>query len=303
MEQLPENNAGQDDNPAGNTAISLGLTLREARGRLGLSVADVAEQIKLAPRQIEALEADDFQHLPEMAYVRGFVRSYARILQLDAQMLMEALPKINADAAQLTPTSIGAPFHEAYSSQRQNKVWLGAALLLAVLVVIFAIWHFTTPLDQPKTEQVETPILLPAEVLPVSAVPEAEVIASSVPATVAAQASSETQQPPVPAAKLPAPQAAPKTQSAAPVTQSGISSQTTALRLVFDEESWVEIKDKDGNILASRINPKGGELRLSGNKPFSLVIGRAAGVRLYYQEKQVDLKPYTGMDVARLTLE
>ena len=55
--------------------------LREARERLGLSVADVAAQIKFAPRQIEALEADDFKHLPEAAFLRGFVRSYAKILQ------------------------------------------------------------------------------------------------------------------------------------------------------------------------------------------------------------------------------
>jgi cytoskeleton protein RodZ len=82
MEHPSENNSGQGNRPA---ATSLGNILREAREKLGLSVADVAGQIKFAPRQIEALEAEDFKRLPEAAFLRGFVRSYAKILHLDAE--------------------------------------------------------------------------------------------------------------------------------------------------------------------------------------------------------------------------
>ncbi|TAN77780.1 MAG: DUF4115 domain-containing protein, partial [Gallionella sp.] len=267
----------QDNGPAADTVASPGKMLREARERLGLSVADVAGQIKFAPRQIEALEADDFRNLPEMAFVRGFVRSYARILHLDAQALLAALPQTDAVPAQPIPASVEVPFPDAHSSQRQNRVWLGAALLLAVLVVAFAAWHFTAPPAQPETAQVETPVSLPAEIqiIPASRVPEAVVAASS----------------------------APQTQPAKPAAQPGTAPQLAALHLVFDEASWVEIKDKNGKLLPSQINPRGSELRLNGQAPFSLVIGHAAGVRLYYREKQVDLKPYTGVDVARLTLE
>jgi cytoskeleton protein RodZ len=51
--------------------VSLGGLLREARERMGLSVGDVANQIKFAPRQIEALEADDFSAKPEAMFLRG----------------------------------------------------------------------------------------------------------------------------------------------------------------------------------------------------------------------------------------
>ena len=107
MEQLPENNAGQGDSPAAAIpAVSLGKTLREAREHLGLSIADVAHQTKFASRQIEALEADDFQNLPEMPFVRGFVRSYAKILQLDAQPLLAFLPQTNAPQMPLVSDSV-----------------------------------------------------------------------------------------------------------------------------------------------------------------------------------------------------
>ena len=90
-----------DDAPDSIAAqpFSVGATLREARTRLGLNVADVANHIKFAPRQIEALEEDNFAHLPEMAFVRGFVRSYAKLLQLDPAPLLAALPGAPAQPA------------------------------------------------------------------------------------------------------------------------------------------------------------------------------------------------------------
>ncbi|MDD5385030.1 MAG: DUF4115 domain-containing protein [Gallionella sp.] len=318
MEQFSENNTGQGDSPVAIRAVSLGKTLREARERLGLSVADVANQTKLAPRQIEALEADDFQHLPEMPFVRGFVRSYAKILQLDAQPLLADIPQANASTVPLVPTSVEVPFPNAYSPQRQNLIWLGAALLLAVLVVAFAVWHFTTPLAKPEVAQVETPVSLPAkmQIIPASPVLEASVIVP--PVAPAAQPALVVVQPPVSAAKplapLPRdtlltaggrPEALPQTQPTRPVAQTGVSAQTATLRLTFGEESWTEIMDKDDKILSSQVNPRGSELRLNGHAPFSLVIGHAASVRLYHRGKQVDLTPYisSSSEVARLTLE
>lgn len=295
MEPLSGNPAEQDGGPAASQAASAGKMLREARERLGLSVADVAGQIKFAPRQIEALEADDFPNLPEMAFVRGFVRSYARVLHLDAQAPLAALPQTDAPLAQPVPASVETPFPDAHSSQRQNRVWLGAALLLAVVVAAFAVWHFAAPPGQPGTTQVETPVPLPAEmrIIPASTVPETGVAAPVAPPA----------QPQVASAKVPPSQSAPQIRPTKPATPPGVPLQSAALRLVFDEASWVEIKDRDGKVLVSRVNPRDSELRLDGQKPFSLVIGHAAGVRLYHLEKQVDLKPHTGVDVARLTLE
>lgn len=336
-----------------------GHALREARERLGLSVADVANQTKLAPRQIEALEADDFQHLPEMAFVRGFLRSYAKVLQLDVQPLLAALPQSKTVQEQNVPASVEVPFPSAHSPQRQNLIWLGAALLLSVVVVAFAVWHFTTP--QPaKTEvaQVETPVFLPAqmEVVGASPVPEARTMAASSVAAVppakpavvsvqppvqankpiaqsaqssvaaaspakllagtvqtpAAQLPAQSSKPVVPLAQPPVPVAKPPVQApqlqllpAKQLAESGTSAQAAVLRIVFDDESWTEVKDKFGKTLSSQVNPRGSELHLDGRAPFSLVIGHAEKVRVYHRGKQVDLTDYINetSEVARITLE
>ncbi len=304
MEQLPENSAGQVDSPAPTAAIPLGKTLREVRERLGLSVADVAHQIKLAPRQIEALEAEDFRNLPEMPFVRGFVRSYAKILQLDAQPLLASLPQASSDMVRLVPASVEAPFPVASSPQRQNLIWLGAALLLSVLVVVFAVWNFTTPPAKPEAAQVETPVALPEkmQVIPASPVAEAAVPPAP-PVAKTARPSAEAVQ--APAAKTVTPPAAQQAQAEKPAAQPDIPLQSATLRLTFGEESWTEIRGKDDKILSSQVNLPGSELRLKGQGPFSLVVGHASSARLYYRGKQIDLTPHinSSSDVARLTLE
>lgn len=307
MEHLPENSAEQGNRSAAIPATSLGGMLRGARERLGFSVADVAAQIKFAPRQIEALEADDFKHLPEAAFVRGFVRSYAKILHLDTQTLLAALPQTKADAAELMPAPVNVPFPVANSPQRQNLILLGAALLLAVIAVGFAVWHFTNPLKQSKVAKIETPVSLPAETqtIPAPQVQKPNKIAPSISEETKSRPSEAAEQSSVPAkakaVKTPVPQTQPKDS----LMEHDTTVQTTSIRLVFEEDSWTEIKDKDGKILSSQVNPRGSELTLKGHLPLSLVIGHATTTRLYQDGEPVDLTSDLSSenDVARLTLE
>ncbi len=343
MEQNPEDSAKQRNTAAAVPTPSLGAMLRDARNQLGLSVADVAAQIKFAPRQIEALEADDFKNLPEAAFLRGFVRSYAKILNLDAQTLLASLPQAKAQAPELVPASVGVPFPADYSAQK-NLVMLGAALLLAVIVAGFAVWHFTTPPKHAQVVKVETPVTLPAEMQPIAASPVAQEqkIEAVLPeeserrATVAAEKPIPRKEKAAPAEVVTLEQS-PRKKKAAPAevimpAQSGVparhistvvktapasgivsttpvrteaSGKVAALHMVFDEESWAEITDKDGKIISSRIHQPGSEMNVHGHLPLTLVIGHAAATHVYQDGKLVDLAPYTNSssEVARITLQ
>jgi len=68
-----------------------GTRLAQARIAHGLSVEGVAQQLKFSPGQIAALEGDRYDELPGVAAVRGMVRGYARLVQVDAAPLLEAL--------------------------------------------------------------------------------------------------------------------------------------------------------------------------------------------------------------------
>ena len=75
------------------------------------------------------------------------------------------------------------------------------------------------------------------------------------------------------------------------------------IQLEFGELSWVEIKQANGKILLSQLNPAGSRQSIEGVPPFDVVIGNAASVKLKYNDEPVDLRPYFKVDVARLTLE
>ena len=75
------------------------------------------------------------------------------------------------------------------------------------------------------------------------------------------------------------------------------------VRLIFEQVSWVEIKDRAGNTIFGQLNPAGSRRSINGEAPLSVVVGNAAGVRLFQGDKSIDLAPHTRVDVARLKLE
>ena len=143
---------------------SVGHTLREARELAGLSVNDVANRIKFAPRQIEWLEEDDYVRLPEAAFVRGFVRSYARLLEIDSVSLLSMLPASHLQPASTKEiTSVDSPLPSASGSRRYNIIWLAAALVIAVSLAIFERLHSrTSNTPVPETKAAIQALDLPA---------------------------------------------------------------------------------------------------------------------------------------------
>ena len=136
--------------------LSVGQTLREARERMGLSANDVANRIKFATKQIEWLEADDYIRLPEAAFVRGFVRSYARLLELDAAQLLTGLPSSHVRTSSIPEVkSVDIPLPSTLNGRRHNIIWLAAALIIAVSVAVFERMHSRSP-DQPQVGETPT---------------------------------------------------------------------------------------------------------------------------------------------------
>jgi cytoskeleton protein RodZ len=298
--------------------FSAGTALRESRMHQGLSVDEVSHRIKFAPRQIEALEADDFSHLPEFAFLRGFVRSYARLLQLDATPLLAALPRppeqsVLPEAKEITEL----PFPDANTERKQNILWLAGACLVVVALALAA-WLLGEKPKEPNLADATVSDTRHAVVetlaLPVSAVPDASTntvvsgvaasgisaiaqVASGVSSSVAANASLATVNSLVQAPSMP-----PVKMAVKPV-EANSSFRQAAIRLTFDQDAWVKITDKNGNQLLSQLNRAASEKNIEGTPPFFLVIGNARFVHLYYKGQAVDLLPHINVEVARVTLE
>lgn len=92
----------------------VGETLREARLRQQIDIADVEQATKIRSKYLRALEAEEFDRLPGATYVRTFIRSYADFLGLDAQLLVEEYrlrhdPSDDTEAVPLAPAPSARP--------------------------------------------------------------------------------------------------------------------------------------------------------------------------------------------------
>ena len=267
--------------------IGPGSMLAQLRGERGLSVADVAQRLKYGTRQIEALETGDFGRLPGATFVRGIIRSYAKLLDADPQPLLKAFDREHAPvelAVDLRAKRV--PFPDGV--KRGTSLYLGLTLLvLAVVLGVLYEWHAEvlawldgTPAAPAASAGGANDTA--AAVLPVASVPTADTVA------------------PQPSA-VPAPMPAPAV--VARRITSPANRGEARVHLVFEDESWVEIKDRDGRTLMWQLNPRGSQRVVEGRPPLSVVIGNAAAVRLSYNDHPVDLKPHVKVEVARLTLE
>jgi cytoskeleton protein RodZ len=134
-----------------------GQTLSAQREAMGWSVEQVADQLKLAVRQVVALEAGDYASLPSPAVTRGFVRAYAKLLKLDpaplvAQIEMDTPVAVDTSAATATRRPAPASFSESKfpSHGKRSSLPLGwIAGAVVVVAVAAGAWHFgLIPLGQ-----------------------------------------------------------------------------------------------------------------------------------------------------------
>ncbi|HYR01424.1 MAG TPA: RodZ domain-containing protein [Casimicrobiaceae bacterium] len=293
---------------------SAGALLRAAREAAGMSIDAVAQQLKLAPRQVKALEEGDFTHLPGRTFVRGFMRNYARLVRLDPDVVLGALPvptlapTLDAPALQATAQTMG----ELPTTEAPRHGWTRWAIPLTLVAIIgaTAAWEWMHPAGDgtritsratpPSEERDVPPSRAPENVgtpLPNPVAPAAQ----QEPAKAAASESAGAEKAPV-APGTPAAQDAPVSE-AATGTPPPAAAAEAPLTLAFRDFSWTEVKERSGRVLLARMNPGGTTQAIAGSPPLDVVIGNASDVTLTWKGKRVDLAPYTRQNIARLTLE
>ena len=306
---------------------STGVRLRNAREQLGLSQQAVAERLCLKLSTVRDIEEDKNPGNLASTFLRGYIRSYARLVHIPEEELLPMIEQqVPARAAKVT-------LNHGYALGKQRKKrdgWLMSFTLLVLFVVIGltgAWWwqnhkaqqaEITSMADHTSAEQsvtegqsvpldtgsaapgegaIEVPLQAPAAT-PAPA-PEAAAPAATANNTVVAPS-----QAPVEAV---APAAtAPTTDAPLPTADAGVSApaaDANALVMNFSADCWLEVTDGSGKKLFSGTQRSGATLNLAGQLPYRLKIGAPAAVQIQFQGKPVDLSRFIrNNQVARLTL-
>ena len=291
---------------------SVGHLLRRARVRKNMSIEDVSRQLRLSIQQIEAIENEDFEKLPGKTFLRGFIRNYANLVQLNPMQLLQLLP----ESTRIISTYERTPFRNkqlSFSSSRENSGNnpLVIAIILAVMVLgIYFIFenngwnkdsntNSVSSVAQSESGTTSMEIRLPVPTA-VDSTADLPVMASTTPSIVNDQGNA--------AAELDA-----KTEiipdeeniiAQSADLQSAKSSDSGNLYFKFIADSWVKVVDAKGVALFEQLMKGGSEQIVVGKRPLSIVIGNASGVNLTYNDKEINISSYKRRDgTARFTLE
>jgi cytoskeleton protein RodZ len=311
--------SGVNDQPVANEPedrlpkVSPGARLAALREERGWTVEQVASQLNLAPRQILAIERDDYPSLPGMAITRGFVRAYAKLLKIDAAPLLSDLggETVLVHDSLAPQKTLSTPFADSRMPSMTERPaisskWVIGALLAVLLAVgIWATRHGGDQAAAPvaASSTVKDDVASMAGVEPGKSSPEVK----SEPAGTAVSAAGG--QSPAEAAATPAPAAspaptAPATLVQTPAAEVPADAGKDTLQLKVREESWVEIRrSSDNKVVFSRIVKAGETENVQITEPVSVVIGNAAGVDAALRGAPVELKPNSKSNVARLNLK
>lgn len=318
----------------------LGTILRRHREERGLNVNQVAEALCLSPKVITALEAENLNELPEPPYVRGYLRSFAKFTEIEPSEMITAYEKLRgAEPNHLDYHFATSPA----TSQKKRGIPSGVLKLglLIVLLGLLAIlsmvpgvrdwvgstWdRFSQQADPGFTEtnQNDNPLLtgnIPPP-LPIdnsttagNAPIEGETVTGGTPTTPEANtsfpsvvdAASPTNSASTEQAEIAPPEntteetAATTDEDTAAVEKAPEGSST--LKLVFNDEVWMRIRDNNKKKLFEALSQKGDTKELVLPRPMVIRVGNAQSLELTVDGKPFDLAPFTRGSVANFTIE
>jgi cytoskeleton protein RodZ len=297
---------------------SLGKQMFARRQAEGWSIEEVAAQLKLAPRQIVAMETDRLDTLPGATVARGFVRIYARLLGMDPVPLLSTLTAADTHSqidSIRQQRSLSRPFTETHLPSmhtRRASRWGVIILLvigvgLGILVAqqmnwlslptsLLAVFGQKQAQDSSSASTL-TPVSVP--VMPVRAdndVPSSEdgsSVGNSRPESLVDGSQSEP-----PASETQTPVVVPEIrEDKPPAADSG------QLTLALHQDSWIEIRRKNGSAIMSRLAKAGTTENIQIDEPVTLIVGNVSGVEARLRDVPLDLKSGTSTNVARINLK
>lgn len=254
-----------------DAARGIGQRLRKAREDAGMSLAEASAKLKMQTHVVDALEREDWGKLGAPVFIRGQLRSYAKLLGLPADVIVETAVMPSTRPAELVPQTYTPRMQRV---AEQTKLRLVYVVLTAAIAV--PVW-LATRSQSPSTDNVPVALdVAPGEELPADA-------------GVAPPAQTAAEPRPLVASMTPMPQ------RPAAVAAPDIS-------VGFAGESWVKLTGPDGAVIEQALIQSGQQRNFVAGQIGKAVLGNAAAVSVRVRGQPVDLTPFVRANVVRFTV-
>ncbi len=280
--------------------VDIGRQLAEAREQRGLSVDQVAQEIHIRQAFLQAMEAGDFDALPDDVVARGFLRSYATFLGLDPEPLVAAFNRARPglDHVPVTQKPATGPHVLEMDLGRPPRSLWGAALswlLVVGLVLVAGYWLWLAgrlPLPLGPRNAGSTPTAAAQVALPTSPTPAPPTATPTSPATSAPSASptvapllQATATPTATPTVTPTPTPTP-TPTVTP-TPSPTPVEEVVIQATLVDRTWLRVKVDGDTVLEGLLDP--GRTFTWRGKVVEIRTGNAGGMALVVNGEEIGL--------------
>lgn len=310
------------------------------REEAGYSIPQMADALCLSEEVVRNLEEENFASLAEPPYIRGYLRNYAKLGKEDSTELVSIYESLRgADVSELD-FHMGSSLGSGLSSKKKispvvAQLFFLALILLGLggLTMVPAVnqwfkdsWNsLSTQFQAPTAESADNPDLIGTLPVPLPLLEDEEVTASSTQSNTAKNSelkvdaatadSQETDKKDlgdkpdeVTKEDKPTDENIEKNDKKESEQSEEVSTEPTpggkiALKLVFNKDVWMRIRDKDKKTVYEGLNKSGTNKSLQFNKPITFRVGNAQGLSLFVDDKAVDISKYIDGSIANFTLE
>ncbi|WP_348686393.1 RodZ domain-containing protein [Aeromonas bestiarum] len=299
----------QDDSQAAGP----GQLLRNAREQLGWTREQVASRIHLRLTLIAAIESDTYDKHTSHTFIRGYLRTYAKLVGIPDETILAAYDKLGLTP----PDNIDMQSFSRRSRQQANDSRLKVVtwLVILVLIALSVAWWWQSTARRSAGDEA-----LAATEMSATANPQGVTLSSAADVVdpvlmpVASDAMATTAEPTVSGAAATAPQVEASSAAVATVTSASVATLPVAddtaadpakapqLKMSFTADCWLDVKDAKGKTLFSGLKKANDQLVLEGPEPLKFIIGAPMAVNIEYQGKSIDMSRYNNGRTARLSL-
>ncbi|MBY4678881.1 RodZ domain-containing protein [Marinobacterium arenosum] len=286
-----------------------GERLQTARMARGLTIDDIANALHLPASYIEALENGDIDCLPSVVFARGYIRSYAKFLDVDADEFLGYLDEQYGMAQRSSVKSVTKVRQQMKLSHPLLRL---STWLLLIIVIGASIWWWRTQHELPEISghsgeqqnaiSVETSS---GDTLVIPALNDAEpAVDEGAPAEAVSEAAAEEEAPSdLTEQQIAQLQAELDAVEGTASDEAAAAAELSRLQISFSGECWVTIKDASGKTLFNNVRNAGSKVDISGEAPFSVLLGASAGVSgMRFNGEAVDVVALSRDGMARFTL-
>ncbi len=287
-----------------DSSETAGNVLRKKREVIGLSIDNIANQLNLDSKLIESLEKNDYVKFNIETYIKGYLRAYAKVLDLDGDTIINLYKESNPEK---TPEILPNVKPKTQRNSGDKSVKLFSYIIALTVAVSILVWYQNNFLVQPPEENLNITNIKTYENTNINGVDIDYKIINHTnswqwPINKADTNYESNNNVLEPVVSKTTQDKIENTADINEVSEHNIQQSNDTIVLNLTGDSWVEIYDEEGGRLFLDLARSGKNYIINGNSPFDILLGAANQVSIEFNGSSVDIEPYIKFGIARFTL-